>query len=155
MACLLLSAKSDKPILDYQRQINKIDEAQARREKDEKQWNLLKQKVASVSHPFQQLKIQYANQTKGKSYSEDEDRFLLVMLSRYGLSSADTFDRIKRDIAEFPAFRFDWFLSSAVSDLSPSWKLTFFTLSQNRARRKRSAVAVLRLVCRASFLLSV
>lgn len=56
------------------------------------------------------MKIQYANQTKGKSYSEEEDRYLLCQLAKYGVGKEDTFDNIKRDIADFPAFRFDWFI---------------------------------------------
>ncbi|KAI5474957.1 chromatin remodelling complex ATPase chain ISW1 [Pseudohyphozyma bogoriensis] len=99
-------------IEDYERQIKKIEDAEARRGKDERQSALVKRKVDEVQFPLQLLKIQYANQTKGKSYSEEEDRFLLVMLSKYGVGKEDTYDQIKRDIAEFPAFRFDWFFKS-------------------------------------------
>lgn len=63
------------------------------------------------------MKIVYSNQTKGKSYSDDEDRFLLVELAKYGVGKDDTYEKIKRDINEWPAFRFDWFLKS-VSDAS-------------------------------------
>jgi hypothetical protein len=58
------------------------------------------------------MKIVYSNQTKGKSYSDDEDRFLLVELAKYGVGKEDTYEKIKRDINEWPAFRFDWFLKS-------------------------------------------
>jgi len=58
------------------------------------------------------MKIVYANQTKGKSYSDDEDRFLLVELAKYGVGKDDTYEKIKRDINEWPAFRFDWFMKS-------------------------------------------
>lgn len=88
--------------------INKIETAEASREKQERQHRLVRAKVDSVAHPFQLLKIQYANQTKGKSYSEEEDRFLLCMLARHGTSDAGTYEIIKREILEFPAFRFDW-----------------------------------------------
>lgn len=97
---------------EYERQIKKIEDAEARREKDERHSALIKKKVSGVSYPLQLLKIQYANQTKGKSYSDAEDRFLLVQLAKYGVGKDSTYERIKRDIAEFPAFRFDWFIKS-------------------------------------------
>ena len=90
---------------DHEKQIKKIEDAEARRDKDERQWALVKQKVDSVSFPLQLLRVQYANQTKGKSYSDDEDRFLLCQVAKYGVGKEDTFEQIKRDIAEFPAFR--------------------------------------------------
>ncbi|KAG8972480.1 hypothetical protein FRB90_010214, partial [Tulasnella sp. 427] len=43
---------------------------------------------------------------------EDEDRYLLCRLTGYGLESDEVFEKIKRDICEFPVFRFDWFLKS-------------------------------------------
>lgn len=97
---------------EYERQIQKIETAEARRDKDARQSALIKRKVDSVAAPLQTMKIQYANQTKGKSYSEEEDRYLLCQLAKYGVGKEDTFDNIKRDIADFPAFRFDWFIKS-------------------------------------------
>jgi len=97
---------------DHERQIRKIEDAEQRREKDAKLTQMIADKVKSVEFPLQQLKITYANQTKGKSYSEDEDRFLLVELAKYGVGKDDTFERIKRDINEFPAFLMDWFFKS-------------------------------------------
>ena len=53
-----------------------------------------------------------ADQTKGKTYTEEEDRFLLVQLNKYGLTSEGVYDKIKKDISNWPAFRFDWFIKS-------------------------------------------
>lgn len=58
------------------------------------------------------MKIHYANQTKGKSYSEEEDRYLVCALAKYGVGKEEVWENIKKDIAEFPAFRFDWFIKS-------------------------------------------
>ncbi|GAA5965649.1 hypothetical protein JCM21900_003048 [Sporobolomyces salmonicolor] len=99
-------------IEDHDRYLQKIEAAEVRREKETRLEALIKRKVASVPYPLQQLKIIYANQTKGKSYSDDEDRFLLVELAKYGIGKEDTYERIKRDINEWPAFRFDWFMKS-------------------------------------------
>ena len=72
---------------------------------------MLKSKVAQYQYPMQELQLQYS-QTKGKVYSEEEDRYLLCRLAYYGLESEDVYEKIKRDISEFPVFRFDWFLKS-------------------------------------------
>lgn len=60
---------------------------------------------------MQELELNYPI-AKGKVYSEEEDRYLLCRLNHYGLSSPDVYDRIKKDISEFPVFRFDWFFKS-------------------------------------------
>ena len=84
------------------------------------------------------MKIVYSNQTKGKSYSDDEDRFLLVELAKYGIGKDDTYDRIKRDINEWPAFRFDWFLKSVGQPARSHretivYSILLFVLSQRTA----------------------
>ena len=45
-------------------------------------------------------------------YSEEEDRYLLCRLNHYGMQAEDVYERIKKDITEFPVFRFDWFFKS-------------------------------------------
>jgi len=45
--------------------------------------------------------------TKGKVYSEEEDPYLLCRLNYYGMTGDDVYQRIKKDITEFPIFRFD------------------------------------------------
>jgi SWI/SNF-related matrix-associated actin-dependent regulator of chromatin subfamily A member 5 len=60
---------------------------------------------------MQELELNYPT-TKGKVYSEEEDRYLLCRLYHYGMSMDDVYERIKKDITEFPVFRFDWFFKS-------------------------------------------
>ena len=60
---------------------------------------------------MQELELNYPT-TKGKVYSEEEDRYLLCRLSHYGMRTDDVYERIKKDISEFPVFRFDWFFKS-------------------------------------------
>lgn len=72
---------------------------------------MLERKISSCRYPMQELHLNYPT-TKGKIYSEEEDRYLLCRLHYYGLNSDDVYERIKKDISEFPVFRFDWFLKS-------------------------------------------
>jgi SWI/SNF-related matrix-associated actin-dependent regulator of chromatin subfamily A member 5 len=73
--------------------------------------SLLLKKIASVKYPMQELELNYPT-TKGKVYSEEEDRYLLCRLNYYGMTADDVYERIKKDITEFPVFRFDWFFKS-------------------------------------------
>jgi SWI/SNF-related matrix-associated actin-dependent regulator of chromatin subfamily A member 5 len=91
--------------IDHARFISKIEQAEAKRKKADRTEELLKEKISSVKMPMQNLKIHYVNQTKGKSYSEEEDRFLLVQLHRHGLGKEEVYDLIKKDIIESPLFR--------------------------------------------------
>ena len=70
--------------------------------------------VTRVRQPLAQLKLQYGG-SKGKNYTEDEDRFLLVQLERLGYSTEDVYDRIRAEIKRCALFRFDWFLRSRTS----------------------------------------
>ncbi|KAK4050885.1 chromatin remodeling complex Adenosinetriphosphatase [Microbotryomycetes sp. JL201] len=102
-----------KELEDWERQIRKIEEGEASRKRNHTLTRLVRQKVASAgAHPLQDLKIVYSNQTKGKSYTDEEDRFILYKISKYGVGADDTADHIKMDINESPLFMFDWFIKS-------------------------------------------
>ena len=60
---------------------------------------------------MQELELNYFT-TKGKIYSEEEDRYLLCRLHYYGLKTVDVYERIKCDITDPHVFHFDWFLKS-------------------------------------------
>lgn len=87
--------------------IKKIEDAEAGRQRNERASELVKKKVESVANPLQQLKITYANQTKGKSYSDEEDRYLLCELAKYGVGREDTPDKIKAAINASPLWLFE------------------------------------------------
>lgn len=92
--------------IDWEKIIQKIEAAEQGRQKNDQLSELVRKKVNGVEHPLQALKIAYANQTKGKSYSDEEDRYLLVELAKYGVGKDDTADRIKADINASPLFLF-------------------------------------------------
>ncbi|KAJ9103708.1 hypothetical protein QFC20_004712 [Naganishia adeliensis] len=98
-------------IPDYQKTIDRIEAGERTREKRQFEIDVLDRKIKNTPLPLQTLEINYAL-NKGKQYSEDEDRFLLVRMHYYGLIREDCYDQIKRDIGEWPPFRFDWFIKS-------------------------------------------
>jgi SWI/SNF-related matrix-associated actin-dependent regulator of chromatin subfamily A member 5 len=84
--------------------MKKYDEEEKRREKLKHDRDVLYAKIANARYPLQKLDINYG-QNKGKTYSEDEDRFLLVRLNHHGIEREDAYDLLKRDIGEWPDFR--------------------------------------------------
>lgn len=77
------------------------------------QRKMLRKKIEMYRVPLQQLKINYTVSTTNKKvYTEEEDRFLLVMLDRYGVDGEGLYEKIRDEIRESPLFRFDWFFLS-------------------------------------------
>ncbi|PPQ92882.1 hypothetical protein CVT25_009769 [Psilocybe cyanescens] len=103
--------KKCKTLAEYPRIKTRIEEGEAKRNKRENLEMLLAKKISSVRYPMQELELNYPT-TKGKVYSEEEDRYLLCRLFHYGMQADDVYERIKKDITEFPVFRFDWFFKS-------------------------------------------
>ncbi|KAJ7245132.1 SNF2 family N-terminal domain-containing protein [Mycena haematopus] len=103
--------KKWKTLQEYPRIATRITEGEAKRNKRDNLEYLLGEKIGSVRYPMQELELNYPT-TKGKVYSEEEDRYLLCRLFHYGMQADDVYERIKKDITEFPVFRFDWFFKS-------------------------------------------
>ena len=96
---------------EYPRIQVRITEGEAKRNKRNLLETLLQNKIRSVTYPMQELELNYPT-TKGKVYSEEEDRYLLCRLNYHGMDQDNVYELIKRDISEFPVFRFDWFFKS-------------------------------------------
>ncbi|KAH8999110.1 P-loop containing nucleoside triphosphate hydrolase protein [Lactarius akahatsu] len=103
--------KKWKELSEHPRIAARIAEGEAKRNKRSNLEALLSKKIGSFRYPMQELELNYPT-TKGKVYSEEEDRYLLCRLSHYGMRTDDVYERIKKDISEFPVFRFDWFFKS-------------------------------------------
>ncbi|KAM6494001.1 SNF2 family N-terminal domain containing protein [Amanita muscaria] len=98
-------------LAEHPRIAARIAEGEAKRNKRDNLEYQLARKINSVRYPMQELELNYPT-TKGKVYSEEEDRYLLCRLFHYGMQTEDVYERIKKDITEFPVFRFDWFFKS-------------------------------------------
>ncbi|TVY94025.1 ISWI chromatin-remodeling complex ATPase, partial [Lachnellula willkommii] len=100
-------------IADYFKYISLIEAGEEKTRKMEHQRKMLRKKLQQYRVPLQQLKINYSVSTTNKKvYTEEEDRFLLVLLDKYGVDSDGIFERIRDDVRESPLFRFDWFFLS-------------------------------------------
>ncbi|KAI9932809.1 hypothetical protein ASPWEDRAFT_123241 [Aspergillus wentii DTO 134E9] len=100
-------------IQDYPKYIRVIEQGEEKLRKMNHQRKMLRKKMEMYRVPLQQLKINYTVSTTNKKvYTEEEDRFLLVMLDRYGVDGEGLYERIRDEIRESPLFRFDWFFLS-------------------------------------------
>ncbi|OAA79700.1 chromatin remodelling complex ATPase chain ISW1 [Akanthomyces lecanii RCEF 1005] len=100
-------------IADYSKHIKVIEDGEERTRRIEQQRKLLRKKMQQYRVPLQQLKINYSVSTTNKKvYTEEEDRFLLVLLDKYGIDSDGLYEKMRDDIRESPLFRFDWFFLS-------------------------------------------
>ncbi|KAK2625213.1 hypothetical protein QTJ16_005582 [Diplocarpon rosae] len=100
-------------IHDYSKYISLIEAGEEKTRKLEHQRKMLRRKMQQYRVPLQQLKINYSVSTTNKKvYTEEEDRFLLVLLDKYGVESDGLYERIRDDIRDSPLFRFDWFFLS-------------------------------------------
>ncbi|KAL6859638.1 SNF2 family N-terminal domain-containing protein [Trichoderma novae-zelandiae] len=100
-------------IADYPKYIKIIEDGEERTRRIDHQGKLLRKKMQQYRVPLQQLKINYSVSTTNKKvYTEEEDRFLLVLLDRYGIDSEGLYEKMRDDIRDSPLFRFDWFFLS-------------------------------------------
>ncbi|KAI1006722.1 ISWI chromatin-remodeling complex ATPase [Podosphaera aphanis] len=100
-------------LTDYSKYIGLIEAGEEKLRKAEHQRKMLRKKMSQYRVPLQQLKVNYSVSTTNKKvYTEEEDRFLLVMLDKYGVDSEGIYDKIRDDIRDSPLFRFDWFFLS-------------------------------------------
>ena len=100
-------------IADYPKYIGIIEAGEEKTRKLNHQRKMLKRKMEMYRVPLQQLKLNYSVSTTNKKvYTEEEDRFLLVMLDKYGVDGEGIYERIRDEIRDSPLFRFDWFFLS-------------------------------------------
>ncbi|KAM7198630.1 ISWI chromatin-remodeling complex ATPase ISW2 [Rhypophila sp. PSN 637] len=105
--------KRYKEIADYPKYLKVITDGEERMRKIENQRKMLRKKMSQYRVPLQQLKINYSVSTTNKKvYTEEEDRFLLVLLDKLGIDSEGIYERIRDEIRDSPLFRFDWFFLS-------------------------------------------
>jgi SWI/SNF-related matrix-associated actin-dependent regulator of chromatin subfamily A member 5 len=93
-----------KDMADWEKVIAKITEGESKIHERDEQSRKLSAKVKSYAYPMQELHLSYG-QNKGKQYTEEEDRFLIVRLEHWGLQREDVYELIKKDVGDWPLFR--------------------------------------------------
>lgn len=124
--------KRYKEIGNWEKHISAVKEGEQRAARVIEQREMLKRKLSMYRVPLQQLKLNYTVSTTNKKvYTEEEDRFLLVMLNKYGIDTEGLYEKIRDEIRESPLFRFDWFfLSRTPQELSRRCATLITTVSR-------------------------
>ncbi|KAI9768848.1 MAG: hypothetical protein M1840_004662 [Geoglossum simile] len=100
-------------IMDYPKYIATIEAGEEKARKISHQRKMLRKKMEMYRVPLQQLKLNYSVSTTNKKvYNDEEDRFLLVVLDKFGVDGEGIYEKIRDEIRESPLFRFDWFFLS-------------------------------------------
>lgn len=76
---------------------------------DEKKLDPLPTSDQLLDHSWQTLKLKYVAGSKNRSYTEEEDAFLLCMMHRHGYGNIE---RIRLEIRKVWQFRFNWYFKS-------------------------------------------
>ncbi|XP_069320463.1 probable global transcription activator SNF2L1 isoform X5 [Eulemur rufifrons] len=96
---------------DIEKIMAQIERGEARIQRRMSIKRALDAKIARYKAPFHQLRIQYGT-SKGKNYTEEEDRFLICMLHKMGFDRENVYEELRQCVRNAPQFRFDWFIKS-------------------------------------------
>ena len=105
---------------DQERLIKSIEVEEERLKKLKLQQSILRLKIGEYTNPFFDLRFKYPPSTSARRvYSEEEDRFILVTLNKYGLERSDIYEIVRDEIRQCPLFEMDFFfLGRTPLDLS-------------------------------------
>ncbi|KAI9179978.1 chromatin remodeling complex Adenosinetriphosphatase [Blastocladiella emersonii ATCC 22665] len=97
----------------WEKRIGDIEKAE-RRHRQDVEIGIFAQLLldACEGNPLLTLPLHYNPKTRGKPYSDDEDRFLVVTAIRYGLDRHDVYEHVHAQVQRSPVFRFSWYARS-------------------------------------------
>jgi len=97
-----------KELQDWEKTIDRIKKGEHKLKRKHAIAEALRSKVERTTNPWQTLTLNYGS-NKGKTFTEEEDRFLVCMMNRLGYGA---WDQLKQEIRKAWNFRFDWFFKS-------------------------------------------
>ncbi|ODQ68083.1 hypothetical protein NADFUDRAFT_20910 [Nadsonia fulvescens var. elongata DSM 6958] len=103
---------SYKTIEGYEKYLAQIEAGEKRASKLNHQAALLRRKIEQYRVPMQEMKIHYPANNSKRSYTEEEDRFILLTVDSLGLYTANLWEKVHYELKKSPYFRFDWFFLS-------------------------------------------
>jgi len=99
-----------REVSDWQKLVERVERGEQKIQRRIQIEKALAAKVARHKNPFQTLSIIYNTSTgKTKSYTEEEDRFLICMMAKLGYGN---WDALRLEIRKAWQFRFDWFIKT-------------------------------------------
>lgn len=95
-------------IADHERIMGNIEKGEQKIQRQADMLKAVREKIARYKNPWRELKLTYGP-NKFKSFTEEEDRFLLCSIPEVGFGN---WDELKAQIRQHWQFRFDWFIKS-------------------------------------------
>ena len=100
-----------KELRGFEGLLESVDVYEATRKKKKSVHSAISLLLDKYDNKIPSIAVQYGA-TKGRSYTDEEDVFLILMMYKHGFGS---WDEIRYEIARSPLFRGDWFLKSRTS----------------------------------------
>ena len=101
---------------DYEKYLNIIETDEEKIEKLKLQQEALRRKLAECDDPMFDLILEYP---PTKTYTEEQDRFILLMIFKYGLDNENVYEEIRQEIKNSPLFEIDYgFKQKSAGELS-------------------------------------
>lgn len=102
-----------KEIDGYERYLLQIEAGEEKIEKVKISKECLRRKLLTYRYPLQELVLKFPPATTTKrTFTDEEDRFMLVQMYKYGLDRPDLYERIRDSIKLSALLRFDFFMHS-------------------------------------------
>lgn len=97
---------------DSERYMNQLEAGEVRARKQNYQFDLLKRKIESCRAPLSDMIINYPAFTTRRSYTELEDRFLILTMYELGLDTPHLHSKIRDRIRSCGIFDYDFYFQS-------------------------------------------
>lgn len=98
---------------DYEKHLKFIEAEEEKIKRIKLQQEALRRKISQYSNPLCDLKLKHPPSTNNKrTFSEEEDRFILLMLFKYGLDRDDVYELTRDEIRDCPLFELDFYFQS-------------------------------------------
>lgn len=98
---------------DYEKHLKFIETEEEKIKKIKHQQEALRRKMAQCTNPLFDLTLKHPPSTNNKrTFSEEEDRFIMIMLFKYGLDRDDVYELMRDEIRDCPLFEFDYYFQS-------------------------------------------
>lgn len=98
---------------DYEKYLKSIEAEEEKIKRVKLQQEALRRKLAQCKNPLFDLTLKHPPSSSNKrTFSEEEDRFILIMLFKYGLDRNDVYEVIRDEIRESPLFELNFFFQS-------------------------------------------
>ncbi|CCC71430.1 hypothetical protein NCAS_0H01200 [Naumovozyma castellii] len=103
-------------IEDYEKYLKIIETEEEKIRKIKLQQEALRRKLSQYTNPLFELELKHPPAGSNKrTFSQEEDVFILLMLFKYGLDRDDVYDLIREEIRESPLFEIDFYFKSRTS----------------------------------------